>query len=265
MPFREAGAIRYLVFDLLEQAGITHAVFTRRGGVSPEPWASLNVGGLVGDDPERVKENRRLAFRALGCSPETVYDVWQVHSADVVCAEKPRRPDEPHQKADIILTDRPGVTLFMRFADCVPVLLYDPQKRVVGLAHAGWLGTVKRTVAAAIQALQANYGSRPEEILVGIGPSIGMHHYPVGPEVVAQVRETFGEESESLMKPLNGREFPGGKMLLDLWAANALTLRQCGVRHIEIAGICTACHLEDWYSHRAEMGRTGRFGALICL
>jgi YfiH family protein len=265
MPFIEVGAIRYYVFDLLSQAGVTHAVFTRRGGLSPKPWDSLNVGGLVGDDLERVKANRRLAFLALERAPQTVYDVWQVHSADVVCTEEPRLPDVPPRKADVILTNRPEVTLFMRFADCVPVLLYDPQEKVVGLAHAGWLGTVRRTVAAAIQAMQARYGSRVEEIVAGIGPSIGAHHYPVGPEVVAQVRESFGEDARSLLQPLDGQYPNEGKMLFDLWAANALILRQCGVRHIEVSAICTACHLEDWYSHRAEKGLTGRFGALICL
>jgi len=114
MPFIQHNRLRYFQFDALHTR---HALFTRHGGVSPEPWGSLNVGGTVGDDLTRVRENRILAFGALGCKPESIFDVWQVHSADVVCASAPRPVDESLRQADIILTDRPEVTLFMRFAD----------------------------------------------------------------------------------------------------------------------------------------------------
>src|SRR5512143_2813375 len=157
MPFSQPDRIRYFTFESLNEVNITHAVLTRRGGTSPSPWASLNVGGLVGDDPERVMENKQRSLRSLGRPVESIYDVWQVHSRDVVCTDAPRPTNVPHLKADAILTDRPGVTLFMRFADCVPVLLSDPKRRVVGLAHAGWLGTVRRTTAAAVEAMVEQY------------------------------------------------------------------------------------------------------------
>jgi hypothetical protein len=264
MPFHQPDQLRYFTFQTFEDAGVAHAVLTRRGGTSSEPWSSLNVGGTVGDDAGRVQENRRRSFRALNRPFESLYDVWQVHGREVVCAEAPRPADEPHRKADAILTDRAGVTLFMRFADCVPVLLFDPIRRAVGLAHAGWLGTVQRTAAAAVQVMQQRYASRPENILAGIGPSIGRHHYEVGPEVVAQVRQSFGEWADQLLFAANGTGGPSG-VQFDLWAANRLVLEQAGVRNIEVAGICTACQMEDWYSHRGEKGRTGRFGALIGL
>jgi len=262
MPFHQPDELRYYTFDSLDYEGITHAVFTRHGGVSPHPWMSLNVGGLVGDDPLRVTENRKRCFQVMGLLPETMYDVWQVHGSEVICAESPRPMNVPHPRADIILTDRPGVTLFMRFADCVPVLLFDPQKRVVGLAHAGWLGTVKRTASAAIEAMQSKYGSRPADIVAAIGPSIAAHHYPVGLEVVDQVQAAFGADSKGLLASLNG---DNQGMYFDLWAANRLILEQCGVREIELAGECSACHTDDWFSHRAEHGLTGRFGVLIGL
>lgn len=236
---------------------MTHAVFTREGGVSPAPWQALNMGGTVGDDPANVVENRERAFQALGRPVDSLYDVWQVHSADVVCAEVPRPLTTPHLKADAILTDRPQVTLFMRFADCVPVLLYDPVRRAAGIAHAGWMGTVRRTAAAAVQAMTAQYGSQPGDLLAGIGPSIGAHHYEIGPEVAEQVRTAFGQDAGVVLPARNGA------VQFDLWAANRLVLEQAGVRHIEISGLCTACDLSAWYSHRAEKGRTGRFGALI--
>ncbi len=264
MPFHQPDRIRYYTFDLLDEAGVLNAAITRRGGVSPQPWDSLNVGGTVGDDPDRVLENRRRMFQALGRTIESLYDVWQVHGAEVVCASAPRRPDEEHRKADIILTDQPGVTLLMRFADCVPIFLFDPLKKVVGLVHAGWKGVVQQTAFFAIQAMQRSYGSSPANILAAIGPSIGPHHYEVGPEVVAQVQQTFGADASELLQPSLNQN-GGGRAYLDLWSANRLILQRAGVRRIEIAGICTACAVEDWYSHRAEHGRTGRFGALIAL
>jgi YfiH family protein len=248
--------LRYFQFDALN---VRHAVFTRHGGVSPGPWDSLNVGGTVGDEIERVRENRRLSFDALGCAPESIFDVWQVHSADAVCADAPRKTDEPYQKADIILTDNPEVTLFMRFADCVPILVHDPVREVVGVAHAGWLGTVRDVAGALVSTMQGKYGSTPSDLIACIGPSIGPDHYEVGEDVIAQVRQTFGVDSEMVLQSRNAGTH------LDLWKANRYLLERCGVNRIELAGICTACHTDDWFSHRAEKGKTGRFGALISL
>ena len=258
MPFSANNGLRYYTFDSLPNT-VVHGVLTRQGGVSPAPWHSLNVGGTVGDDRERVQENRTRSFEALGRRLDSLFDVWQVHSADVVFSEAPRPPGVDHHKADVIFTDRPEVTLYMRFADCVPVLLHDPKKHVVGIAHAGWLGTVRGVSSAAVSAMRERYGSKPEDILAAIGPSIGVDHYEVGPDVIAQVEQAFGDASRKLI------EMHNGKTHLDLWAANRMQLEQSGVGQVEVAGICTACHLDDWYSHRAEKGKTGRFGALIAL
>ena len=259
MPFHQAGSIRYYTFDSLDDAGVTHAVFTRRGGLSPEPWSSLNVGGLLGDDPERVYQNRVLSFHSMGLAPESVYDAWQVHGAEVICADGPRPADQPHRKADAIFTGSPEVTLFMRFADCVPVVLYDPAKNVIGLVHAGWKGTLEAVVSRAVETMQLEYGSQTQDIFAALGPSIGAHHYEIGDEVAAQVIQAFGQDAGELLPRRNG------SMHLDLWAANRLLLERAEVRRIEVSGICTACHPEDWYSHRGEAGKTGRFGVLIAL
>jgi len=258
MKFHSKDGLRYLTFDIFPET-VIHAVFTRRGGVSPAPWESLNVGGGIGDDPERVRENRYRSFAALGRTRESIFDVWQVHSAEAVIADAPRPPDEPYRKADIILTDRPEVTLFMRFADCVPILLHDPRRGAIALVHAGWLGTVRGAARAAVQAMQARYGSHPGDILAAIGPSIGRDHYEVGTDVMQQVRASFGKDAEALLFPEQD------KIHFDLWAANCLLLKRAGVGKIELAGLCTACHLEDWFSHRAERGRAGRFGVLMAL
>lgn len=258
MPFRESGGLRYLQFDLFDR-NLPHAVFSRVGGVSPSPWQSLNLGSTVGDDLQRVHENRRRALAALGREGQSVYDVWQVHSAHVVVADSPRHAGTPHVQADAILTDRPGLTLLMRFADCVPILLHDPVRKVVGIVHAGWQGTVRGVVREAISTMQAAFGSDPANVLAAIGPSIGPDHYEVGPDVIEAVSASFGAAATGLLIERQGRTS------FDLWAANRLLLEEAGVKYIEVATLCTACHLEDWFSHRAEKGRTGRFGALIAL
>jgi YfiH family protein len=258
MPFSQHNGIRYYTFDIFP-GNVAQAVFTRQGGVSPQPWDSLNVGGGIGDDLQNVRANRIRSFQAVGRPVESVHDVWQVHSADVVFADHPRPMEGEYRKADILLTDNPGVTLFMRFADCTPVLLYDPRKRAVGIVHAGWLGTVRGAARAAVGAMRERYGSHPQDLLAAIGPSIGPDHYEVGADVIARVRETFGARAGDLLLA------HGGSLHFDLWKANQALLEEAGVEQIEVAGICTACHPKDWYSHRGEKGKTGRFGALIGL
>jgi purine-nucleoside/S-methyl-5'-thioadenosine phosphorylase / adenosine deaminase len=258
MPFSQQNDLRYYTFGIFPK-NITQAVFTRHGGVSPRPWDSLNVGGSIGDDLTHVRANRIRSFEALGRVPESIHDVWQVHSADVIYADAPRPLDTPYQKADIMLTDNPQVTLFMRFADCTPILLYDPLKQVIGIVHSGWLGTVRGAARTAVKAMQERYASHPADILAAIGPAIGPDHYEVGEDVITQVQDAFGAEAGSLLG------LHGNSTHFDLWKANQILLAGAGVKQIETASICTACHTDDWFSHRAEKGKTGRFGALIAL
>jgi polyphenol oxidase len=258
MPFISVGEIRFFQSGLLDKK-VRHAFFTRQGGVSPEPWNSLNLGSTVGDDLQRVVENRQRALTALGRDPASVYDVWQVHGTTVVIADSPRSPSTPHLQADAVLTNKPGITLMMRFADCVPVMLHDPVNNVIGIVHAGWLGTVLGTVRHAVTAIQDKFGSLPQNIKAVIGPSIGPDHYEVGPDVVSRVRAAFPSAHGDLISNREGRFF------FDLWAANRYLLQDSGVHDIDLVGLCTACHTDDWYSHRAERGRTGRFGAIIAL
>jgi YfiH family protein len=147
----------------------------------------------------------------------------------------------------------------MRFADCVPIFLYDPKNRAVGLAHSGWLGTVRAAPVAAVQAMAEAFGTHPEDLYVGIGPAIGPDHYTVGSEVAEGMRATFGPSAE------NHLQTHDGEVYLNLWSANRHLLERAGVKSIEVAELCTACHLEDWFSHRGEGRITGRFGAMIAL
>jgi hypothetical protein len=150
----------------------------------------------------------------------------------------------------------------MRFADCVPVLLFDPVKRVAGIAHAGWQGTIARVARAAVLAMRDHYGSKSTDIIAALGPSICAQHYEIGPEVIQKVEHAFGSDSLGLLRSYNGKPKASG-VHFDLWAANQLILEHAGLKKIEVSGICTACHNKDWYSHRAEAGRTGRFGVSI--
>ncbi len=258
MPFHEQHGLRYYSFDIFS-SGIKQAIFTRRGGVSPAPWHSLNLGGSVGDEPAHVAENRVRVFQAMGCVPASLHDVWLVHGTSIVYADAPRPLDQPPVKADIIFTDNPEVTLFMRFGDCVPILFHDPQKKVIGIAHAGWMGTVRGVVQAAVDGMKSYYGCKPEDIVAGIGPSIGVDHYEVGEEVISQITKQHADAASQILQTRDGGTY------LDLWTANAIQLQKAGVEQIQISNVCTACHLDDWFSHRAEKGKTGRFAALMAL
>ncbi|GAB4538093.1 MAG: peptidoglycan editing factor PgeF [Anaerolineales bacterium] len=258
MPFYEKNQLRYYSFDLFPQT-VQQAIFTRRGGVSPAPWNSLNTGGSVGDDPARVAQNREKIFHAMARRADSIHDVWLVHGTDIIHASAPLPLAAPAPRADILFTDNPAVTLFMRFGDCVPILLHDPHKRVIGIAHGGWQGTLRGVAAAAIAGMVSQYGSHPSDVLAGVGPSIGIDHYQVGEEVASQFAEKYPQHAEQIMQRRNGGVY------LDLWKANELQLRAAGVEQVQVSGLCTACHLEDWFSHRAEKGKTGRFAALMAL
>lgn len=240
--------------------GLTHAIFTRKGGFSNGPWDSLNVGGTVGDDRETVHRNHDHIYHHFGLDRAKGVTVWQVHGVDTVIADGPVAGRRWLAQADAMITDKPGVVLFMRYADCTPIMAFDPGKGVIGIAHAGWRGTVGGMAYHLITAMQRAYDCQPADIQAGVGPAIGPARYQVGEEVVAAVYAHFGT-LDGLIK----RDPADGTAYFNLWEANARDLRRAGVEDIEIAEICTASHTDEFYSHRAEKGRTGRFGALMVL
>jgi len=257
LPFYNSGSIKYYKFLTLEIKGLYHAVFTRRGGFSPAPWRSLNIGASVGDDVKRVVQNREAALSSLHLNSERVYDLYQVHSTKIIITDQPLSPNVPHQKADAIITLQPDVILLMRFADCVPILLYDPVNRVIGIAHAGWIGTVDRIALKTVLCMTENFHTNPGDIVAALGPSIGPDHYSVGREVLERIRASFGDNTDQIVI------YNQDKAYFDLWKANQLILNQVGVNKVEVSGICTCCNLGDWYSHRGEHGKTGRFGVIL--
>lgn len=249
--------LNYFTFKSFPTGSLVHAVFARTGGVSPQPYASLNMSISTGDSLENALSNRRLAFEAVALPFEQMMDVWQVHGTDVVCADSPRG-DRDSVKADGLITNRRGLALFQRFADCVPIIFYDPKHQALGVAHAGWKGTILGAAASTVRAMTERFGTLPRDLIAGIGPSIGPDHYEVGAEVIEAVRQSFPKHDELLL-PTQGR------IHFNLWRANELALQELGVEQIEVAQICTACRNDLFFSHRAEKGQTGRFGAVIAL
>lgn len=256
----EHNGLKYYRAD--DWAGVTHGIFTRHGGRSQAPWASLNVGGTVGDDLEAVRNNHDLMYEALGVRKDRTCTVWQVHSADVVIANQPVRGRKWLARADAMITDKLDTPLVMRYADCTPVLFHDPVQGAIGIAHAGWRGTVQGMSANTVIAMQNAFDSNPADIRVLIGPSISGACFQVGEEVVEAVYNRFGT-LEGLMQ----RDPADNTAYVDLWQANRLDLLNVGVLddHIEIMGLCTYQRTDEFFSHRAEKGRTGRFGAVMAL
>jgi len=240
--------------------GVHHGIFTRLGGVSEAPFGTLNMGGNVGDQARAVRTNHERMYAALGVPETNACTVWQVHSVDVVIANTPVQGRRWIAAADAMITDRANTPLSMRFADCTPILLHDPVKGVIGIAHAGWRGTVNGMAAKTIRAMVQAYGCKVSDIRAGIGPSIGPTRYQVGEEVLDAARAYFDD-----LEGLYRRDPADGTAYFDLWAANRRDLQRAGVEQIEIAGICTAENTNEFFSHRAEKGKTGRFGAVISL
>ncbi|HDL04467.1 MAG TPA: peptidoglycan editing factor PgeF [candidate division Zixibacteria bacterium] len=254
--------------NLLSHENITHFVTTRSGGNSGPPFESMNLGLSSGDNPIRVMENRRRLASALGFSMECMVTSWQVHGDNVrIITRKSIAEDISYRKiprvsADAMITDMPDVCITVVVADCAPVLFYDPEKIIIGIAHAGWRGTVKGIAGKVVRTLEKKFGCSPTDIIADIGPSIGPCCYEVGPEVISEVRENF-EYADELIKNADNK----GHGYFDLWQANRRQLLEAGLseNNVEMSDQCTMCNQEIFYSYRAEGSKSGRMAAGIML
>jgi YfiH family protein len=226
-------------------AGFPHGFTTRRGGVSHPPFDTLNLGGKVGDEPERVAANWEALERVTDLAFARVN---QVHGDRVIVLEGPCAPRE---EADAVLSRTPGVAACVSVADCVPVLIADPRSGVVAAVHAGWRGTLAHAVARAVQALVREFGAAPGDLLAAVGPSIGPCCYQVSHDLARAFRDDLGARVVASR---------AGGTRLDLWAANETVLRRAGLaaERIEILGRCTCCESDAFFSHRRDRGNTGR-------
>lgn len=256
------------VFSSFPADVAVHGLSGRLGGVSGEPYTSLNLALHVGDEPDAVIENRRRYLTALGLDAARLVTPEQVHGETIarVTARDAGRGSLAYADAiaatDALVTDEAELPLLLCFADCTPILFLDPVRRAVGIAHGGWKGTVRRIAAKTVRRMQEEFGSRAEDILAGIGPSIGPCCYEVGAEVAEKFRTAFpGHEHELFTEPQPGHTH------LSLWAANIIQLEEAGIprEHIDCAAACTSCNHAIFYSYRADGGRTGRMAAVIAL
>lgn len=240
---------------------VVHAFSDRHGGVSAPPYRSLSLGLHVGDDANLVLENRRRFARALGVDVRSLVAGEQVHGTRVEVVTSAHRGRGALARADALsgvdamVTDVPGLVLFGLFADCVPVFIYDSRRRAVGLAHAGWQGTVGGIAGRTVQTLADAFGSRPSDCYAAVGPAIGPCCYEVGEDVADRFRDM---DADSVV---DGE----GRPRVNLWEANTRQLQEAGIprEHISVARLCTRCLQETFFSHRGDGGSTGRMAAAI--
>lgn len=275
---RRQGEAEYLIFPMLEETGfVSHLITTRLGGVSEGYLASMNVSFTRGDKREAVEENYRRISKILKNSPENFVFTDQTHTSNIrtVNAEDAGkglvRPKD-YTDVDGLVTNVKGLVLSAFFADCVPLLFLDPVHQAIGLSHSGWRGTVAEIGRKTVEEMKRQYGSRPEDILAAIGPSICQDCYEVSQDVVDAVREcfsqehlktVFGENTLSYLYEDKGND----KYQLNLWKVNEAILLGAGIlpEHISVTDICTCCNPDYLFSHRASHGKRGNIGAFISL
>jgi hypothetical protein len=255
---QESNGLVTYEFETLRVDGLVHAVFTRLGGRSAKPFASLNVGRTVGDDEANVTENHNRIYARLHLRPDQIITARQVHG-NHVAAVSMADAGTIVPNTDALVTSTPGAALMLRFADCQSILLYDPEQHAIALVHAGWRGVAQGVAKRAVEVLHRSFGSRPRNIIAGLGPAIGPCCYVVGDDVAAAMGYAL-PDWQAVM-----RLESEGQWRFDLPGANAQQLAAAGVKQIEEAALCTACHVDEFYSHRAEQGKTGRFAGLIYL
>lgn len=257
-----------LTFPLLSQcACVQHGFTTRAGGVSDGEWSSLNVSFTRGDDETAVRENFRRVAEAFGVLPEQIVCSMQTHTTNVrrvYASDGGAGVTQPLTWRDVdgLITDVPGLLLGTFYADCVPLYFVDPVHRAIGLSHSGWRGTVARMGDVTLRAMADAFGSRPQDVICAIGPSICQNCYEVSADVAEQFIAEFSGADETLLYPTGGDKYQ-----LNLWEANRRVLLEAGVlpEHLQITDLCTCCNPHNLFSHRYTGGRRGNLGAFLML
>jgi YfiH family protein len=256
--------------EILEDSDrVVHAFGTRQGGVSRGPYATLNLGMSVGDNPCSVEENRRRFFGMFGLLPSQVVRVKQVHGDGVLRVDEslvsrqgfPRVLLDEGYEYDALITNLHDLALVVATADCVPLLIYDPIHGAVAAVHAGWRSTAKGIAARAVEAMAAVYGTHSRDCRAAIGPGIRRCCFEVDAPVMNAIMGALPTWAEHTVATRPGH------FHLDLVGVNRAMLIGAGVCPSRIAdvGLCTACRTDLFFSHRAEKPRTGRMMNLILL
>lgn len=266
-PLENGDILPLLHYPLLDATdAVIHGFTTRLGGVSQGIFSSLNLSFTRGDEREAVLENYRRLAKALSVREDSFCFSNQTHTTNVRRVGRADAGTGMGDKAftdiDGLITDEPGVTLTTFYADCVPLFFVDKKHPAIGLSHSGWRGTVNRMGGVTIEVMRREFGSKPEDLVCAIGPSICQDCYEVSEDVAEEfIKEFKGQEKEILMD--KGR----GKYQLDLWRANEIVLREAGVpkKQIAVTNICTCCNPKILFSHRASQGKRGNLAAVLAL
>lgn len=246
MQVKKKGDVQWLEFDLLtEIPGLVHGVLLRHGGVSSAPYHSLNAGGGSGDDPQKVDRNRKIIQDTFNLP--SLISGYQKHGINIACPLHGDLGD-----CDGLMTNQPGYGLMIKHADCQAAIFYDPVHRAVANVHAGWRGNVQNIYAETVKAMRAQMGSRPEDLLVCISPSLG-------PEA-----SEFKNYKTELPEPF--WSFQIKPTYFNLWEISRYQLLECGIlpHHIEIASICTHANEKDFFSYRRDKV-TGRNSTVVSI
>lgn len=258
--------VMFLQFPVLQDIkDISHLFTTRIGGISEGIYSNMNLSYTRGDIKECVDENYRRVAAVLGCSVSDIVCSDQTHTTNirkVTEADKGKGVirNKDYQDVDGLITDCKGIALATFYADCVPLYFVEPVRKVIGLAHAGWRGTVGRIGSKMIECMCREYGCQKKDILAAIGPSICDKCYEISEDVATIFKQELGEQVLYKGKAL-------GKYQLDLWKANELVLLDAGLKRsqISITDICTCCNHTLLFSHRASHGKRGNLGAFLML
>ena len=265
---QQHNGVSFLSADGLTAAGgIVHGFSTRLGGTSVGMWDSLNLGVSRGDDPDHVRENYRRFFSAVGAAENSVMAMCdQVHGCEIHNVTTADCKQDPYTKvglvADGLMTAIPGVALIVFYADCIPILLYDPKRRVIAAVHAGWRGTASGIVTNVVAQMKQIYGTDPADLLAAVGPGIDKCCF-----------ETHEDVPNAMTAALAGNSLPfirlkeNGKFSVDLKGINVRRLEMAGVApdHIAVCPECTCCQPERYWSHRRQGTQRGSMAAVIQL
>lgn len=261
--------VLYLSYPLLKNTGfIKHGFSTRIGGVSEGVWKSMNLSFSRGDDADAVRENFKRMSQSIGVEVESLVFAMQTHTTNV---RKVTRKDRgkgiivplDYQDVDGLITDEPGVCLTTFYADCVPLFFVDPVHKAIGLSHSGWRGTVGKIGQETLRKMGEEYGTKAEDVIAAIGPSICQECYEVSEDVINKFKEAFDEKYWSdLFYQKKNKKFQ-----LNLWKANEIILRTSGVleENIAVTNVCTNCNSDVLFSHRATNGMRGSLAAFMAI
>ena len=261
--------VPYLEYPMLKDTGIVrHGFSTRLGGVSEGYYASMNLSFDRGDRKEAVAENFRRIGEALGVRCEDMVLSRQTHTTNVRIVTDADRGkgitrERDYTDVDGLVTNVPGICLVTSYADCVPLFFVDPVKKVIGLSHSGWRGTVGKIGRKTVELMHERFGSDPADILAAVGPSVCMDCYEVSSDVIEKFKEAFSKNWWDQLF----YEKPDGKYQLDLWKANELIFLESGIlpEHIAVTNVCTHCNSDILYSHRAAGDKRGNLCAFLAL